>query len=93
MDVVRQRGPNYPNHFGEMMDELGEQGHRRIYRVMQRVLRTAMDRGPDMREFPRSYLAHRRREGLPCPRCSAPLQRLIISQRSCYFCRECQGPG
>ena len=26
------------------------------------------------------------REGLPCPRCGAPIQRIVIGQRSAFFC-------
>jgi formamidopyrimidine-DNA glycosylase len=30
------------------------------------------------------------REGRPCPRCSAPVRRRVIGQRSTYFCTVCQ---
>jgi formamidopyrimidine-DNA glycosylase len=30
------------------------------------------------------------REGQPCPRCSAPVRRRVIGQRSTYFCTVCQ---
>jgi len=30
------------------------------------------------------------REGLPCPRCGAPVRRRVMAQRSTYFCAACQ---
>lgn len=30
------------------------------------------------------------REGEPCSRCGAPLQRTKVGSRSSYFCHECQ---
>lgn len=30
------------------------------------------------------------REGLPCPGCDAPIQRIVQAQRSTFFCRVCQ---
>ena len=30
------------------------------------------------------------REGLPCPRCSTPIRRLVLSNRSAFFCPACQ---
>jgi hypothetical protein len=31
-----------------------------------------------------------RRTGKPCPRCSTPVERIIVSQRSTHLCPECQ---
>jgi formamidopyrimidine-DNA glycosylase len=30
------------------------------------------------------------REGSPCPRCSTPIRRLVLSNRSAFFCPTCQ---
>jgi formamidopyrimidine-DNA glycosylase len=30
------------------------------------------------------------REGEPCPRCAAPVRRIVQGQRATYFCRTCQ---
>jgi formamidopyrimidine-DNA glycosylase len=30
------------------------------------------------------------REGQPCPRCGRPIRRIVIGQRSSYFCSRCQ---
>jgi formamidopyrimidine-DNA glycosylase len=31
-----------------------------------------------------------RRTGQPCPRCGAPIERMIVAQRSTHFCPKCQ---
>jgi formamidopyrimidine-DNA glycosylase len=28
--------------------------------------------------------------GKPCPRCGAPIQRIVVGQRSTHFCKQCQ---
>ncbi|MFM8343441.1 MAG: zinc finger domain-containing protein, partial [Betaproteobacteria bacterium] len=30
------------------------------------------------------------REGLPCTRCATPIRRVVIGQRSTFFCPQCQ---
>ncbi len=35
------------------------------------------------------FLVHRR-EGLPCPRCGAPVTKLVAAGRGTYVCRNCQ---
>jgi formamidopyrimidine-DNA glycosylase len=31
-----------------------------------------------------------RRTGQPCPRCRAPIERIIVGQRSTHICPKCQ---
>lgn len=31
-----------------------------------------------------------RRTGQPCPRCGAPIERIVVAQRSTHFCPHCQ---
>jgi formamidopyrimidine-DNA glycosylase len=35
------------------------------------------------------FLVHTR-EGKPCPRCGAPIRRIVVAGRSTYFCPRCQ---
>jgi formamidopyrimidine-DNA glycosylase len=35
------------------------------------------------------FLVHTR-EGLPCPQCSEPIARIVVSGRSTYYCPSCQ---
>jgi formamidopyrimidine-DNA glycosylase len=63
---------------------------RRLFRVMQRVLREATERYEEMESDP-SWLSHVR--GLPgagCPRCGTPLARTVAGGRTTYFCPRCQ---
>jgi formamidopyrimidine-DNA glycosylase len=30
------------------------------------------------------------REGLPCPVCSAPIKRIVLTNRSAFYCPLCQ---
>jgi formamidopyrimidine-DNA glycosylase len=73
-----------------VVDEIGEEGLRELYNVMQRIFRVARRHDADARDFPRSYLVHRRGKGEECPRCGGQVKRLKINQRSCYFCPRCQ---
>jgi len=67
------------------------------------VLRRALDQGGStLRDFVGadgrggSYQREFRvygREGEPCPRCRAPIRRIVQAQRSTYFCPRCQKAG
>jgi len=46
-------------------------------------------RGGDYQNFFRVY----GRSGQPCPICGAPVQRIIVGQRSTHFCPVCQPQG
>jgi formamidopyrimidine-DNA glycosylase len=40
-------------------------------------------------DFQNSFRAYRR-TGMPCPECGAPIERIIVGQRSTHFCPICQ---
>lgn len=73
---------------------------KRLHRAIRRVLREAIAAGGssvsdyvNADEEPGWFqLEHRvyRRTGRPCPRCGAPIQRVVIAQRSAHFCPRCQ---
>ncbi len=79
---------------------LGEAGALR--RHLTRILRSAIKaRGSTFKDEgyldaygkPGGYaLAHRvyGRDGLPCPRCRTPIQRVVVAQRGTHFCPSCQ---
>lgn len=72
----------------------------RIHRAMQQVLRKAIEgHGASVDTYFRPdgsqgwahedfKVAHRR--GELCPRCSTPIQRIVVRQRGTYFCPKCQ---
>ncbi len=75
---------------------------RRLHRAMTEILADAIKhRGStlDDEQFvdpegnPGEYQQYHRvynREGLPCPQCRAPIQRVSVRQRSTFFCEKCQ---
>jgi formamidopyrimidine-DNA glycosylase len=63
---------------------------RRLFRVMQRVLRQATEHY-DFMERERSWLTHvRGLAGAACPRCGTHLARTVAGGRTTYFCPRCQ---
>lgn len=73
---------------------------RRLHREVRRVLRAAIRaRGTTLRDYrdaaggEGSFGALLRvygREGAPCPRCRTPVARLVLSNRSAFYCPRCQ---
>lgn len=88
--------------FDRRSDTLSAQEVRRLYRAIQEVLQDAIRyRGTsaddeqyrdlygavgEYQEFLRVY----QREGQPCRRCRTPIERTRWSNRSTYFCPQCQ---
>jgi formamidopyrimidine-DNA glycosylase len=72
----------------------------RVADALRRVLRRSIATGgssisdfvgPDGRDG--AYQAERRvyaRAGEPCPRCSTPIRRTVLGQRSAHYCPSCQ---
>jgi formamidopyrimidine-DNA glycosylase len=75
-------------------------GVRRLHRGLRRVLRDAIRaRGTTLRDYRTaagaegSYEGALRvygRKGRPCPRCGAPVERLVFGNRSAFLCPRCQ---
>jgi formamidopyrimidine-DNA glycosylase len=73
-----------------------------LHRALRRVLREAIrSRGTTLRDYrtargdPGSYAVRLRvygREGEPCPRCGTPVERIVLGNRSAFFCPACQPP-
>lgn len=65
----------------------------RLYTVIQRVLRRAVDHF-DYVTTKRTWLSHVRGEpGAACPRCKTALARIVVGGRTTYFCPRCQPPS
>jgi formamidopyrimidine-DNA glycosylase len=68
--------------------------------AVREVLEHAIERGgTTLRDFLRAdgepgyfqlELRAYDREGLPCGRCGTPIRRVVIGQRSSYYCPRCQ---
>jgi formamidopyrimidine-DNA glycosylase len=88
--------------YDRQSDKLTSQEVRRLYRAIQEVLQEAIKaRGTtlddeayvDLFGQPGAYQDELKvygREGLPCRRCRTPIQSVKISQRTSYFCPQCQ---
>lgn len=69
---------------------------KRLYHAIQTVLMAGIEhhgasidwvyRGGDFQNYFRVY----DRKGKPCPRCGAPIEQLIVGQRSTHICPQCQ---
>ena len=83
-------------------DSLSAQEVRRLYRAMQEILQEAVrHRGVTLDDETykdlygkigemQDYLKVYGREGEPCRRCRTPIERARWSNRSTYFCPQCQ---
>lgn len=63
---------------------------RRVYRATQSVLKRAIHYRANPQKMPKSWLLLHRQSGSSCPRCGNPITRIVIHQRSSYFCKKCQ---
>jgi formamidopyrimidine-DNA glycosylase len=65
-----------------------------MYRVMRRVLKTAISKGAGSAELfrraPRTYLLRHRENGAPCPRCGGKVKATKAAGRTAYYCPKCQ---
>jgi formamidopyrimidine-DNA glycosylase len=88
--------------YDRMSDTLSSQEVRRLYRAIQETLQDAIKlRGTtlddeayiDLFGQPGEYQNELKvygRAGLPCRRCRTPIETVKISQRSSFFCPQCQ---
>ena len=88
--------------YDRVSDTLSSQEVRRLYRAIQETLQEAIKlRGTtlddeayvDLFGKPGEYQSELKvygREGEPCRRCRNPIQTVKVSQRTSYFCPQCQ---
>jgi formamidopyrimidine-DNA glycosylase len=88
--------------YDRMSDTLSSQEVRRLYRAIQETLQDAIKlRGTtlvdeayvDLFGKPGEYQTELKvygREGEPCRRCRTPIQTVKVSQRTSFFCPQCQ---
>jgi formamidopyrimidine-DNA glycosylase len=88
--------------YDRVSDTLSSQEVRRLYRAIQETIQEAIKlRGTtlddeayvDLFGKPGEYQAELKvygREGEPCRRCRSPIETVKVSQRTSYFCPQCQ---
>jgi formamidopyrimidine-DNA glycosylase len=87
----------------ESAAELGDERVRKLLGAIRKVLREAIaNGGSSLRDYrdadgsPGEYQVRHRvygREGEPCRRCRAPIERILAASRSTHFCPRCQPIG
>jgi formamidopyrimidine-DNA glycosylase len=88
--------------YDRLSDTLSSQEVRRLYRAIQETVQEAIKmRGTTLEDEayvdlfgkPGEYQSELKvygREGEPCRRCRSPIQTVKVSQRTSYFCPQCQ---
>ena len=88
--------------YDRLSDSLSSQEVRRLYRAIQETLQEAIKlRGTTLEDEayvdlfgkPGEFQVELKvygREGLPCRRCRTPIQTVKVSQRTSYYCPQCQ---
>lgn len=72
------------------MNTLDGAARRSLARRIRHVLATAVERGANPDDLPRSWLLPRRHLGATCPRCGSLIRRTRLAGRSAYYCPNCQ---
>jgi len=87
-------------HPNRLAGQISERRMRTLSEMIRAVLREAIEKGGStLRDFrshagrPGDYRdAHQvyGRQGTPCPKCQRPIRRIVQSQRSTFYCGNCQ---
>ncbi|MFW5857043.1 MAG: Fpg/Nei family DNA glycosylase [Planctomycetota bacterium] len=76
----------------ERASALDDRAARRLHRVVQRVLTTAVERNAERERLPRTWITPRRGGDDPaCPRGCGTLQTKQVNGRTTWWCPSCQG--
>lgn len=70
--------------------KLDEQNLNKLFKKMQKVLKTAIDLNANPKIFPKNYLIPNRMKGGKCPKGDVKLERIKVSGRTTYFCPKHQ---
>ena len=74
----------------QKLDELDENGLKRLYSKIHEVVETAIKRKANPEQMPGSYLLPRRKEGAECPQCDGTIKKIKACGRTAYYCPHCQ---
>jgi formamidopyrimidine-DNA glycosylase len=70
--------------------DLDEDKIKTLFRQIEKVLKTAIDKKADPDEFPDEFLIPHRGEDDICPACGGRIEKIKINNRGTYFCPKCQ---
>jgi len=81
-------------------DEISEKSYRKLFKELKCILWSAIEAsGTTFRDFRLSdgreggfqnFLKVYGKAGATCPRCAQPIEKVVVAQRSAYFCPNCQ---
>jgi len=71
-------------------NKLNDKDKEKVFKKMKYVLKKAIEYRADPDRIPYSWLLKHRDENDSCSRCGKPVQKIKISGRSAYFCKNCQ---
>lgn len=77
-------------HPASRTEKLNDNQVRKLYQMMIKVLRKAIDVKADAERMPKTYLLQDRKSGADCPRCSGIIRKQTINGRTSYFCGKHQ---
>lgn len=76
------------------LSDLDEKQRGKLYRILRKVLDTAIETGAGSEEFadrlPKGYLLPQRRKSGTCPRCHGAIRTMKAAGRTAYYCPQCQ---
>jgi len=76
-------------HPGRPVDRTSDAELRRLFEVIRKVMRAAVDHRADFDAMPDFFL-HHRYEGARCPRCGGRIKPIKLAGRRGWFCGKCQ---
>ncbi len=77
-------------HPGQKAHQLTKEQGEELYKLMGRVLKTAIKKQADVSQMPDDFLLPKRKEGEKCPNGKGKVKKIKISGRTGYYCPNCQ---
>lgn len=71
-------------------DDLKQDQLKKLYKITNRIFKTAINNQADPEQMPDHYLITNRAEEADCPDCDGKIKRIKVGSRSAYFCAGCQ---
>ncbi|MFW5687794.1 MAG: Fpg/Nei family DNA glycosylase [Bacteroidota bacterium] len=77
-------------HPRQKASDLSEKQQEELFKLMGKVLKTAIEKQADVSSMPGDFLLPKRKEGEKCPRGKGKVEKIRISGRTGYYCPDCQ---
>lgn len=77
-------------HPSSKTEKLKDDQIKKLFHMMIKILRKAIDVNADSDRMPSTYLLHNRKSGADCPMCTSKIRKQTISGRTSYYCGKHQ---